>query len=195
MDRSFRSRTRTRSRLACGALALGAAFGAPGCFGTDPYAPGEGLGIFRVNGTLVTTTCGTTPNPWAFDVRLRFEKNTLYWVQGGAPIAGSVDAAAHTSLTSTNVLDIRPADARTKTAACSMSRQDVVDVVLAPVTLPVDDLAGVTSFSGTLTYHFAPTEGSDCSDQVTDSGGDFTALPCDVRYTLAGERTGDAPGN
>jgi hypothetical protein len=55
----------------------------------------------------------------------------------------------------------------------------------------VSDVAGTTSFKGTLTYRFAPTEGSSCEDQLAELGGDFATLPCDVKYDVSGVRTGD----
>jgi hypothetical protein len=163
------------------------------CSGKDPYRPGESLGAFQVTGKLVSSSCGATPNPWTFDVRLRHDKTTLYWVQGDAPVAGLVDPSAHATLKATAVQTMRAADAKSQAAGCSLSRADVLDVVLAPVVTPVADVKGATSFKGSLTYHFVPTEGSDCQDQLAESGGEFTALPCDVHYDLVGTRTGDAP--
>jgi len=186
------------------ALAVAAIAGVSGC-GKDSTRPGESIGAFGVSAKLVSSTCGATPDPWKFDVRLRYEQNTLYWVQGDAPISGQVDTDAHTNLKSSDVREMRAADARAQTAACNMSRDDVLDLVLAPMaptttttygsTPPAaapTQLAGVTSFKGTLTYHFAATEGSSCEDQLSDLGGDFAAIPCDVKYELEGTRTGDA---
>jgi hypothetical protein len=175
------------------ALAIALICGGSACSGKDPYRPGESLGAFQVTANLVATSCGATPNPWKFNVRLRHDKTTLYWVQGDAPISGLVDPTAHATLKATAVQTMRAADAKTQVAACAMSRADVLDLVLAPAVTPVADVAGTTSFKGTLTYHFAATDGSDCQDQLAESGGDFTALPCDVHYDLVGTRTGDAP--
>lgn len=173
----------------CGALSFAIAM-AGGCSGHDPYRPGESIGVFRVDGKLTSTSCGATPDPWQFDVRLRHEAATLYWVQGDAPISGQIDGKARAVLKTTAVQQVRPADAKSQTAACSMSRADVVDLVLAPATST--DVKGATSFTGSLTYRFAATDGSSCEDQLTESGGDFKTLPCDVRYELVGKRTGDA---
>jgi hypothetical protein len=173
-------------------LALAAAACGAGCSGTDPYRPGESLGAFHVTGKLVSTSCGATPDPWEFDVKLRHESAVLYWVQGDAPVSATVDGQAHATLTATATQTVRAADARSKTAACTLSRSDVVDVVLAPLTAPVSSVAGATSFKGTLTYRFAPTDGSSCEDQLSDVGGDFATLPCDVKYEVSGLRTGDA---
>jgi len=161
----------------------------PGCTGKDPYAPGEALGTFKVTAKLLSTTCGPTPDPWEFDVKLRHTQSTLYWVQGDAPISGQVDPTARAVMKASDVRTVREADARTKTAACTMSRSDTVDLVLAPLPRPAVDPTGATSFSGSLTYSFAATQGSSCDDQLLDSGGDYAALPCTVAYELAAVRT------
>ncbi len=163
-----------------------------GCGGKDPYRPGESLGAFHVVGKLVATSCGATPARWEFDVRLRHDRTTLYWVQGDAPISARVDASASVTLTASATQTMRTADARSKRSACTMARNDVVAIALAPLDMPVTDLAGTTTFAGTLAYHFAPTEPSACEGQLADVGGDFAALPCDVKYEVAGIRTGDA---
>lgn len=173
-------------------VAIGAIGGGSGCSGKDPYRPGESLGAFHVTGKLVSSSCGVTPDPWEFDVKLRHERTTLYWVQGDAPISAQVDASARATLEATATQTVREADARGKTAACSMVRTDVVELVLAPLAAPVSDVAGATRFAGTLAYHFAPTEGSACEDQLADVGGDYATLPCDVKYEVSGTRTGDA---
>jgi hypothetical protein len=90
---------------------------------------------------------------------------------------------------------VRAADEKTKTAACTIARSDVVDLVLAPATAPAAsaaDVGSATSFKGTLAYQFAPVEGSSCEDQLTEAGGDFATLPCSVSYEIAATRTGDA---
>jgi hypothetical protein len=163
-----------------------------GCSGKDPYRPGESIGAFHVTAKLVSTTCGKTPDPWEFDVRLRHDKTILYWVQGDAPISGVVDPAAHAVLKATATQTLRAADPKSPMAACAMGRADVLDLVLAPIAKPAVDLQPATSFTGTLTYRFAATDGSECEDQLAASGGDFDALPCDVHYALEGLRTGDA---
>lgn len=179
----------------CASLSIGLAVGGgAGCSGHDPYRPGESIGVFRVSGKLVSTTCGKTPDPWEFDVKLRHEASTLFWVQGDAPVSGVLDASARATMKTTSVQQVRPADAKSQTAACAMSRADIVDLKLAPVANVSNaaEVKGATSFAGSLTYRFAPTEGSACDDQLSEAGGDFATLPCDVRYELTGKRTGDA---
>lgn len=167
-------------RIAACVLVVGA------CSGKDPYAPGEPVGTFHVTAKLASSTCGQTPDPWEFDVRLRHDASTLYWVQGGAPVQGAVDASSHAVLTTRDVHVVRDADAKTKTPACIVTRADTLDVVLtagggAPV-----DLSSADAFAGSLTYGFAPDGQSDCTDQV---GTTFATLPCDVRYDVTAART------
>ena len=171
------------------ALTFLGALSVPGCFGKDPYNPGESLGTFNVTGALVSTTCGTTPNPWQFDVKLRHENNILYWVQGAGPISGQVDPTARAVMKATTSQTMREANERTRVPACVLTREDNLDVTLSPVTTPVSDMTTATAFSGTLTYRFAPTEGSQCDDQLLDTGGDYAALPCEVKYTLSAQKS------
>lgn len=168
-------------------LALLAFAAMPACSGKDPYNPGAKLGTFHVSAKLTHTSCGPTPNPWEFDVRLNHDGSTLYWIQGGAPIQGQVDTTARTQLEAEVVQEVRAADAKAKREACSIARTDVLALTLADAEAkPTSDPALMQSFSGSLVYTFAPVSGSDCSDQTTVSGGDFDALPCEVHYDLAG---------
>lgn len=164
-----------------------------GCTGKDPYNAGEPVGQFRVTGKLVSSSCGSTPNPWQFEVKLRHDMSDLYWVQGGAPVRGRVDANARAVLESIDTRTIREADPRYRVPACTLARKDTLDVVLATERGPSTDVASTTKFSGTLKYAFRPTEGSDCSDQLLSTSGDYEALPCEIVYELAAERTGDLP--
>lgn len=172
-------------RVGCAALPVAGLLSA--CTGKDPYSPGTKLGVFHVDAKLTLTSCGAVPDPWAFDVRLNHDRTTLYWVQGGAPIQGRVDSTARAELETEMVQEVRPADAKARRSACSVSRTDVLAVTLIDADAkPTTDPALMKSFSGALVYTFKPTEGSDCSDQLTASGGDFDALPCEVHYDLAG---------
>jgi hypothetical protein len=167
-------------------VALAALVLAASCTGKDPYNPGQGIGMFHVSAQLVSTTCGTTPNPWEFDVKLRHDAQTLYWVQGGAPVQGTLDASAHATLTSANSSTLREANEQKKLASCVVTRSDSLEILLDKT-----DPSAADALTGTLGYAFVPASGSDCSDQTTATGGDFDALPCEVHYTLSAKRTGD----
>jgi len=155
------------------------------CSGKDPYKPGEAVGTFHVTSKLTKTSCGTVPDPWEFDVRLRHEGTTLYWVQGGAPIQGPVDTQLRAQLKSETTQVLRQADPRLKTPSCAVTRLDTLDVTLTPS----GSIAGAQKFTGTLAYRFQPTSESDCGDQLLTTGGDYEALPCDVAYTVEGVLT------
>ncbi len=172
----------TAAFLVLGALAVG-------CTGKDPFNPGDSIGTFHVTGALVSSTCGTTPNPWQFDVKLRHDAvSKLYWVQGGAPISGGIDPYARSIMKASETREARAADPKTKRAACTLVREDNLDVVLAPVTTPLQDGSGASSFKGTMKYRFSPVPGSECDDQLLETGGDYAALPCEVTYDIEGTK-------
>jgi hypothetical protein len=191
-----RSNLRSRDVLAFPVVLTIAALASAGCSGKDPYRPGESIGVFHVTGKLLGTSCGATPDPWEFDVRLRHDSTTLYWVQGDAPISALLDEAAKAQLTTSTTLTARAATANDP--GCTMGRTDTVELVLAPMTAPVTvsavtQVTSATSFTGSLAYHFAVSDGSLCDDQLSDNGGQYAALPCDVQYQLTAARTGAAP--
>ena len=164
---------------------------AAACSGKDPYNPGTPMGTFHVSATLASSTCGEVPNPWEFDVKLAHEEATLFWIQGGPPVSGIMDRTARAKLTATDSRELRAEDPRRKLRGCTVARDDVVDVALAgeKADTPITNAADATRFNGKLTYRFSPTEGSDCSDQTLDQGGDFAALPCEVAYDLTATQT------
>lgn len=158
------------------------------CIGKDPYAPGESLGSFTVTARLASSTCGQAPDPWAFDVRLRHEQTTLHWVQGGVPISGELDAALSARLTSSTTETVREADAKSGEPGCVLTRTDELDVALAGEGgVAISEPSETMSFSGTLSYRFAPAAGAACWEEV-DTGA-YAALPCEVRYAIQAVRT------
>ena len=166
-------------------LAVGATCAAA-CSGKDPYNPGTPLGTYHVVGKLLANECGDgtgAPATWEFDVRLARDQSTLYWVQGGLPVQGQLDAHAHATMTSSDVHKVHDADPKQGIAYCGIVRTDALDV-----TMPTDD-----AFHGTLAYQFTVDDGADCTDQLVDAGGTFTALPCATRYDLTGARTALPP--
>ena len=170
-----------RTLAATSALLLGA------CSGKDPYNPGTPLGTFHVSGKLALNQCGDASgavDPWAFDVKLNKESTTLYWLQGGLPVSGILDAKQHTTMTSTDTRTIHPADPPHGTAFCGITRDDALDLTMA---------ADLASFAGTLTYRFSPSDGSDCMDQLTTAGGTFATLPCEVHYDLVAAHVAGPP--
>jgi hypothetical protein len=162
------------------------------CTGKDPYRPGTPLGTFHVDGKLLATSCGaaSAPDPWSFDVKLAREGTTLYWLQGGLPVAGPLDANAHVVLASSDTQTVHAAAPRAGATPaiplCAVTRADGLDATLAPDPATA---SGVVGFHGTLTYTFSATADSDCSDQLESAGGPFARLPCSVGYALAGVRS------
>jgi hypothetical protein len=151
------------------------------CTGKDPYNPGTALGTYTVEAKLLENSCGASvPETWTFSVKLSKESSTLYWVQGGAPVAGQMDATRRVRMTATDTRAIR---AKTSMlGACAMTRDDALDLGLA------EDEA---SFTGVLTYGFTPD--GDCRDQLEDMGGTFAKLPCTSQFELKATRTALPP--
>jgi hypothetical protein len=169
---------RPRHAAVAAPLALAACFG-----GKDPLNPGTPLGTFHVEGKLADDSCGPSsgaPADWPFDVKLSRDGSTLYWVQGQAPVSGQLDAQSHTTMKSTDTRTVHDANPRAGVGACTMTRDDALDMTLAP-----DE----ASFTGTLSYTFSATDGSDCADQLISGGGTFATLPCTTKYALTATRT------
>lgn len=152
------------------------------CSGKDRYRPGEALGTFRVDGTLTANTCSApanVPNPWSFNVDLGRDPGVLYWIQGGAPVSGRLDATGHATMNVVGTTEVRAAT--TKIAGCTIARTDTFDGTVAAT-------GDVTDFTGKLSYSYAVADG-DCQDQVAENGGGFAALPCTIAYDVKGTRT------
>src|SRR6185369_2842386 len=88
------------------------------CSGKDRYRPGDSLGTFRVDGKLTGNTCSKTgiPDPWSFQVDLGRDPGVLYWIQGGAPVSGRLDATGHATMSVAATTEVRAAT--TKFAGC-----------------------------------------------------------------------------
>lgn len=158
------------------------------CSAKDPYNPGTPLGTFHVVGKLASNECGGglgASDPWEFDIHLAVDPGKLYWVQGGPAVAGTMDASSHATLTSSAITTLQESDPKHGIPFCSVTRADALDVILA---------GDQASFAGAIKYTFTPTDGSDCSGQLAESGGVFAALPCTAQYQLTGTRTALPPG-
>ena len=171
---------RLRPALAIAVTALLSAL-APGCGGKDGKQPGEPLGTFKVTGKLVRSSCGPQPDPWEFSVKLGRDPGKIYWIQGDVPVQGTMDAKAQFSMAATGVHPIRAEDPKKRTLGCAIRRDDHVAGTLGP--------DPVVQAKGTLSYAFAATDGSDCTDQLSASGGEFETLPCEIHYEITAQRT------
>jgi hypothetical protein len=148
------------------------------CTGTDPYNPGTPIGSFHVVSTLTTSSCGNAPNPWEFDVKLSSDRNTLYWKQGDAPVAGIIDPASHVTMSASTMATVIPPNPRTNPTGCTIGRTDAVAMTMTGTP--------ITAFTGTLSYAFAAANGTDCSAAIGTDG--YAALPCTVSYTITGTK-------
>jgi hypothetical protein len=154
------------------------------CFGKDMHNPGTPIGKFHVEGKLTANSCGDSLGAqadWQFDVKLSQDPGVLYWVQGGIPVQGTLDASSHAKMQSQSSQVVHAADAGTP--FCAIERGDTLDVTLA------QDKA---SFSATVSYTFNVGDGSVCDDQMASSGGPYATLPCTVTYSLTGTKSAAA---
>lgn len=155
----------------------------------DPDGPGDFIGLFSVDAKRDANTCGDSavgaPATWTFDMRLSRETGILYWNNGTEYIQGQLDADKHSfSFDTTIVVDMRTADSPPWLPPCSVARRDQASGKIAD-----DD----ESLTGKLSYDFAPTTGSDCTDLTTSDPLVFTTLPCGMVYSLTATRTSTTP--
>jgi hypothetical protein len=164
---------------------------APAGCGHPPKVGGE-LGTYHVEATATENECGEgalgMTSEWAFDVELSRTEHELHWDNGYDVVAGPLEEDGRTFTFSYAFdQDMRAEGDPKWLPACSIRRTDTAEGVLS------SDDEDVESFSGKLSYDFAPTEGSDCSDLAGAQGPVFLRLPCTVRYGLDAVRT-RAPG-
>jgi hypothetical protein len=186
-------------------LSIGAAALSLGCVNplgqseSQGQNPGQPVGTFAVNATEGANTCGAgalgSPTAYTFDVTMSVAGSTIYWNTGnGAAVVPGTLAADGVSFTfaTSAITDMRAmADTSTSSSSstggvplppCSIERDD------SGIGTLVGDSTGVTSFSGTLTYAFTPTTGSDCIDLVENVAPTFATLPCSMSYAMNGSR-------
>ena len=116
-------------------------------------------------------------DPWTFDVHLSRSGNTMFWLQAAAPaLSGLVDTKGNVTFTSTQIYDLRDADAGKP--YCGVVRTDTFTAALGTSPQP-------TSFTGTIGYHYELDQNADCTGLLA---GQFDAIPCDVSYDLTAKR-------
>jgi hypothetical protein len=155
----------------------------------DPDGPGDFIGAFTVDAKSETNTCGAdvfdAPVPWIFDVRLSRDLDLIYWDNGAEFVTGKLASDKRSfSFDTTILVDMRDQNSAPWLPPCTMQRRDRSDGKIAD-----DD----TAFTGQLSYDYAPTSGSDCSDLVMTEPPLFAVLPCGMTFTLAAKRTSDTP--
>ncbi len=159
------------------------------CSAKNVLEPGTVIGTFQVEGHKQTATCGdakTATDLWLFKVRFSRDLSTLYWLQNRAPVKGHIGSDRKVRLETTDTIQIRPAT-RT-TGACFLARQDVLEATLGPDE-PLGDAGGggFSSLSGTLSYGFSATEGSNCEGLVDPA---VSVLPCETVYAVNAQKVG-----
>jgi hypothetical protein len=170
------------------ALVVCLAVTASGClnFGKvdDAKIPGELLGTYAVEGSLIQSSCGEgalgSAERWDFDVKLSRFHEDLYWINGREVIPGGLSSDGVTFSFSTRV-EGEVAPKRRGRAACVLSRSDSAKGTLSSNTLDVE------GFEATLTFAYSAVEGSDCEGWVGTPEAVVT-LPCAISYDLAGTR-------
>ena len=164
----------------------------------DPHAPGDPVGRYQLSANVdAASSCAeaaaAAPRPWTFEVTLRKDGHTAFWITSDTPVVGTVDDKGALAFHASNRLQIRPADKAKELGPCVVVRNDDFSGTLAG---PPSTEAGVAAFTGTLKYSYAVEEGADCRDLVGPAGPDrkspmFTTMPCDVHFAVAAKRVGD----
>jgi hypothetical protein len=156
-----------------------------GCAPPTPL-PGTSLGTYNVTGTLETNTCGSglgAPNPWTFTTQMSEDGAVLYWeISGGTELYSTMSSATQVSITSVSTTNVDGADAGIQ-GPCDLQSTTALDLNLSAGSPPA-------TFTGTITYTFEAAVGvssaTNCTDQLSASGGTYDTLPCTASYSLAG---------
>jgi hypothetical protein len=162
------------------ACAAAACFLAAAC--SDSPMPGKVLGTYTVTGQSKSNTCGLgAPDPWKFTVQLSENGSTFYWswLDGSPLLSAPMSSSVQVSLKDSQQVNADSTDAGL--GPCTLVRDDDLEIVLAAGAPPA-------SFTGTISYAYAPATGSTCADVLGASGGSFTNLPCAVLYDVTAQR-------
>jgi hypothetical protein len=155
-----------------------------------PTLPGTALGTYGVVGTLGTNTCGSginAMNPWDVTFDLSEDSTTLYLAKtdGSDEVSGPLATSSTSPATLISVVtaNVDGNDAGVA-GPCNLTLSTSFSVLLASGAMP-------KTFAGTALYTYsvaAVSANSNCTDQLSDSGGQYATLPCTVNYTLTGTR-------
>jgi hypothetical protein len=146
----------------------------------DGRAIGDDLGRFRIDATLVESTCG----PDALDVPADFRMEVffskapprVYWNSGPDSVEGDLAAdGKHFSFESETVVAVP--GAQTAATTCTMVRTDSSSGAF-------DDAKEAKSLDGALVYRFSKQGVSDCRNAVAVQR--FSMLPCTMSYDMSG---------
>lgn len=158
------------------------------CIGKADPGPGTVLGKFHVQAEAKSNECGEgalgMTETWEYDVELRRTPNQLLWDNGKDIVEGRLeDDDRQFSFEIAFDVDMRTEEDPAWVPDCTITRTDRARGSLANAS---DDVEG---FTGTFSYVFEPTEGSDCTNLYGPEGPLFHVLPCTVDYEVVAERT------
>lgn len=170
--------------------------------GCVPPAEPKPLGTFAVTSEMRSNTCGPQVaevlSRAMFDVDLALRSDTLIWTPRGATQArGAYNSGTGTfRLIDEQTVVVAQPDPRREIVGCALTRADVIEGVVdwSSADGGVDDVPTfgqdasaaprAMGFRGTETVVWGPTPGSDCRGLLGAQQGQFTALPCELTYTL-----------
>lgn len=157
---------------------------------TSTSLPGTALGNYKVVGTLGTNTCGSginEQNPWNFTVSMSEDGTTVYLenTDGSDEVSGTLDDTDSTSATLISAVTENVDATATAAGSCNLTLSTTFALTLGSDSPP-------KTFKGTATYDYtvatAVSSTTNCTDQLSSSGGKYSTLPCKVSYSLKGTR-------
>lgn len=151
----------------------------------DAKIPGDQLGSYHVLAELQDSTCGegalgSQPH-WEFDVKLSRQGSYLYWLNGREAISGTIGSDGASFQFDTRI-KVQASEAAKGRPGCTIWRSDSAAGKFA------GQGTEIPSFTGNLSFSYAPEANSDCTDWVGVSGG-FVGLPCQMTYAMRATRT------
>jgi hypothetical protein len=160
-------------------------------FSCDPVSPlpGTTLGTYNVTGTLGANTCGSgigAPSPWTFTVQMSQDGTTLYWDPSvGSELSSTMTSSTVVDITSTVTSNVDATEAGVE-GPCDLTQATAINLTFGASSPP----APPSSFNGSITYTFSTnttvSTTSDCTDQLSASGGSYDTLPCTATYSIVG---------
>ena len=155
------------------------------CTKADPSAS---IGRFEVQATR-TQSCGdvgllASPAAQTYVVTLRrVSSKMMQWDDGKNLLSCFLEPDGVTfSEQSTMSVDMRAED-DADLPPCVVRRSDLLSGVLQG-----KSASSATGFEATMSYEFAPTEGSSCDDLLSSAEPIAEALPCTLEYELTATR-------
>ncbi|MCS6799017.1 MAG: hypothetical protein NZ898_10890 [Myxococcota bacterium] len=198
-DRRSTSRDRLARRrrafvptlVALQAMVLGAA--------CEAQLPGEPVGRFDVTAILNTNTCGRQAVPARAESRfvaeLREDGPTAWWhVEGERPVHGHRDADGRYAFELVRQVALWEPQPARDVAGCTLQSVESLEVAVRTANPGSTDGEGPDAGSlrdapvldGAQRLELVPMPEGDCRPALVAEGGNFTVLPCEVRWSLRG---------